>query len=142
MVTLTEEELKDAKRYGYSFNSKQVAQGPHFFNLRTMCECFGRALAKHVDFSETDGTARWLLDEDDKQFSYAFKDDLKITTDLQKAKEMHPPEEEVEVKEMEATFAEYTQDDFEPEMPEIEEREFDIELSTKEVALVATIRQD
>ena len=43
---------EDAMLYGYSFNSKQVAQGPTFFNLRIMCQALGRALRRHCDFSK------------------------------------------------------------------------------------------
>ena len=83
--------------HGYSFHSKQVAQGPHFFNLRSMCECFGRAVHRHITFAEESGDVKWLIDEDAASFSYAFKDDLKVTTDLEKARQMHAddaPEEE------------------------------------------------
>ena len=94
--------------YGYSFNSKRVAQGPTFFNLRIMCHCLGKALKRHIEFS---GGTFWLLDEleeakakglggDDKDqgeteradldqldFSYHFQDDLKIPTSEKKALE-------------------------------------------------------
>lgn len=61
-----------------------------------MCQCFGRAVMKHVDFSESaNNKICWFLDEmnqpeeeDVATFSYEFKDDLKITTDLAKAKLM------------------------------------------------------
>ena len=96
MATLEKEERDKIKKHGYSFNSKLVAQGPHFFNLRIMCQCFGRAVMKHVEFSESvENKICWFLDEmtqpeddDLASFSYEFKDDLKITTDLTKAKLM------------------------------------------------------
>ena len=40
-----------AINYGYSFNSKKVAMGPTYFNIRIICECLGRAIRKHIDFS-------------------------------------------------------------------------------------------
>lgn len=63
MVDLDKDEMDQVKKFGHSFGSKLVAQGPTFFNIRTMCECFGRALAKHIQFSEEDGEALWFLDE-------------------------------------------------------------------------------
>ena len=57
---LRKEERKEAQVYGYSFNSKQVAQGPTFFNLRIMCSCLGKAIRRHIDFSKNDN---WFLDE-------------------------------------------------------------------------------
>ena len=48
MVDLDKEEMEQVKKFGHSFGSKLVAQGPTFFNIRTMCECFGRALSKHI----------------------------------------------------------------------------------------------
>ena len=61
----------EAKNYGYSFNSKRVAQGPAFFNLRIMCHCLGKALKRHIEFSKGAGvksqhepeTVCWFLDE-------------------------------------------------------------------------------
>jgi hypothetical protein len=41
-------------------NSKKVAQGPTFFNLRIMCHCLGRAMRRHCDFSKD---TNWFLDE-------------------------------------------------------------------------------
>lgn len=94
--------------YGHSFNSKRVAQGPTFFNLRIMCHCLGKALRRHIEFS---GSDCWLLDEleeakakglggdgkdqgdteptspDQLDFSYRFRDDLKIPTSEKKALE-------------------------------------------------------
>ena len=131
--------------HGYSFHSKQVAQGPHFFNLRSMCECFGRAVHRHITFAEESGDVKWLIDEDAASFSYAFKDDLKVTTDLEKARQMHADDAPEEETASEAGLQQdpYSDDDFEPVIPEVEERDdLDIELSNQEVALVATIRQD
>ena len=92
---------KQAKLYGYSFNSKKVAQGPTFFNLRLMCQYLGIAIKRHIDFSRN---TFWFLDElnevkanekafgldktdvDDlemSRFSYQFQEDLKIPTDDQ-----------------------------------------------------------
>ena len=55
-------------KYGYSFNSKWVAQGPTFFNLRIMCMCLGKAMKRHIDFSKGTGLmghnkVYWFLDE-------------------------------------------------------------------------------
>jgi hypothetical protein len=47
-------------QYGFSFGSKKVASGPTFFNLRIMCECLGRAMRRHIDFSQSEF---WFLDE-------------------------------------------------------------------------------
>jgi hypothetical protein len=98
---------KDAKLYGYSFNSKQVAQGPAFFNLRIMCHCLGHAIKRHLDFSRN---TFWFLDElneakenekafglDEKDvedlamfdFSYKFHSDLKIPTNEDKEQSRH-----------------------------------------------------
>ena len=51
---------KEAMKYGYSFNSKKVAQGPTFFNLRLMCQYLGIAIKRHIDFSRN---TYWFLDE-------------------------------------------------------------------------------
>ena len=59
-----------------------------------MCECFGRAVMKHVEFSESSGDIRWFLDEDVANFTHDFKDNLKLTTDLKKAQAMRPQENE------------------------------------------------
>lgn len=88
--------------YGHSFNSKRVAVGPAFFNVRIVCDCLGKAIKRHIDFSQKE---YWFLDElnqakkekkallkqlEDSDaleesgtsaataFSYQFKDDLKI----------------------------------------------------------------
>ena len=61
---LVDKDQKDgAKLYGYSFNSKRMAQGPHFFNLRIMCHCLGAAVKRHIDFSR--GTFQFLDDLND-----------------------------------------------------------------------------
>jgi hypothetical protein len=80
---IDKESKHDAMLYGYSFNSKQVAQGPTFFNLRIMCHCLGRALRRHCDFSRD---VYNFLDElkegedlEESHFSYKFNDELKIT---------------------------------------------------------------
>ena len=98
---------------------------PAYFNLRIICDCLGRALRKHIDFSQTyNGTelvsTNWFLDElydakkkakqekrelkrelaqftgkeleesatsnatDITNFSYKFKDDLKISASKRK----------------------------------------------------------
>ena len=51
-----------------------------------MCECFGRAVHRHIMFAEESGDVKWLLDEDALSFSYAFRNVLKVTTDLEKAR--------------------------------------------------------
>lgn len=93
--------------YGYSFNSKKVSAGPTFFNLRLMCVCVGRAIRRHIEFSrgaEGSNGDNWLLDDlksqakqeakvgsalgsqrdterqENMDFTYNFKDELKITT--------------------------------------------------------------
>jgi len=98
----------EAFYYGYSFNSKRMAMGPAFFNIRIICDCLGRAIRRHIDFSQ----GRSFLDELNEAkkerkvlkkqmaeitnkkdpsledsgcsnvtaFSYQFKDELKITT--------------------------------------------------------------
>jgi len=48
---LSKEHQREAVNYGYSFNSKRVAQAPTFFNLRIMCHCLGKAMKRHIDFS-------------------------------------------------------------------------------------------
>ena len=98
---------------------------PAFFNLRIICDCLGRALRKHIDFSQTYNgselvSANFFLDElyeakkkakqekrelkrelaqftgkeleesatsnatDITNFSYKFKDDLKISASKRK----------------------------------------------------------
>ena len=81
----------DAMKYGYSFNSKYVAQGPTFFNLRIMCQCLGRALRRHCEFSKD---TYWFLDElkendelEESGFSYKFNSELKITATEEKIRE-------------------------------------------------------
>ena len=34
--------------------------GPSFFNLRLICDCIGRALRRHIDYSHSEF---WFLDE-------------------------------------------------------------------------------
>ena len=46
--------------YGFSFGSKKVNMGPGFLNLSVMCECLGRAIKKHLEFSK--GTYIFLED--------------------------------------------------------------------------------
>lgn len=48
---LEECEKQALKNFGYSFNSKKMAMGPAFFNLRLICDCLGRALRRHLDYS-------------------------------------------------------------------------------------------
>ena len=65
---IDQEDREDAMKYGYSFNSKKVAQGPTFFNLRIMCHCLGKAMKRHIDFSKGSGLMEhnkiyWFLDE-------------------------------------------------------------------------------
>lgn len=50
----------EAINYGFSFNSKKMAQGPAFFNLRIMCDCLGKAIMRHIDYSEGE---LWFLDQ-------------------------------------------------------------------------------
>lgn len=57
---LAKDKQQEAMNYGYSFNSKKVAQGPAFFNLRIMCHCLGKAMKRHIDFSNGE---HWFLDE-------------------------------------------------------------------------------
>jgi hypothetical protein len=98
---------------------------PAYFNLRIICDCLGRAIRKHIDFSQTYNgnelvSANWFLDElyeakkkakqekrelkrelavftgkeleesatsnatDITNFSYKFKDDLKISATKRK----------------------------------------------------------
>ena len=57
---LSKEHQREAMNYGYSFNSKRVAQAPTFFNLRIMCHCLGKAMKRHIDFSLG---VHWFLDE-------------------------------------------------------------------------------
>ena len=74
--------------YSTFFSLQDARQGASAGARASSC-----SLAKHVDFSESDGGVRWFLEEDSKAFSYAFKDDLKITTDLEKAREIHASDE-------------------------------------------------
>ena len=83
-----------------------MAMGPAFFNIRIMCDCLGRAMRRHMDFSQ----GHWFLDELNEAkkkrkmelraqrkaaestnieesttsnataFTYKFKDELKINT--------------------------------------------------------------
>ena len=48
----TMDEKKKEINNGFSFDSKKVAVAPMFFNLRIMCDCLGRALRRHIDFSQ------------------------------------------------------------------------------------------
>ena len=57
---LSKDDQKAAFLMGQSLNSKKVAQGPTFFNLRIMCHCLGRAMRRHCDFSQD---TLWFLDE-------------------------------------------------------------------------------
>ena len=50
----------EAFNAGHSFNSKKMAMGPAFFNLRIMCDCLGMAIKRHIDFSQN---KYWFLDE-------------------------------------------------------------------------------
>jgi len=95
----------EALAYGYSFNSKKMAQGPTFFNLRIMCHCLGLAVKRHLDFSRNtfsfldelnevkENERAFGLDKNDIEdleqsgFSYCFQDDLKIPTDDKKMAE-------------------------------------------------------
>ena len=54
------DEKKLAVEHGYSFGSKKVAMGPAFFNLRLICDCLGRALRRHMDYSYG---VFWFLDD-------------------------------------------------------------------------------
>lgn len=45
------DQLASAKGYGFSFDSKKVAMGPAFLNMRLMCVCLGRAIRRHLDFN-------------------------------------------------------------------------------------------
>jgi hypothetical protein len=103
---LNRDKHKEAIDYGFSFNSKKVAHGPAFFNLRVICDCLGKAVRRHIDFSEGE---LWFLDEkndlkkrrkkeannlydeledplieshlsDKTAFSYNFKEELKINS--------------------------------------------------------------
>jgi len=53
------EQKAEQCNYGYSFNSKRMAMGPAFFNIRIICDCVGRAIRRHMDFSK----GHWFLDE-------------------------------------------------------------------------------
>ena len=96
---LPRDQQLQALQYGHSFNSKKVHQGPTFFNLRLMCVCVGRAIHRHIEFSRgANGGDNWLLDDlkadqqresinntasskpDQMDFTYNFKEQLKITT--------------------------------------------------------------
>lgn len=45
---------------GHSFDSKKMAMGPAFFNLRLICDCLGRALRRHIEYSQG---VFWFLDQ-------------------------------------------------------------------------------
>ena len=53
------EQKAEQLHHGHSFNSKRMAMGPAFFNIRIICDCVGRALRRHMDFSQ----GHWFLDE-------------------------------------------------------------------------------
>jgi hypothetical protein len=48
---LSPNQRSEMMNYGLSFNSKKVAMGPSFFNVRIMCDCLGKAIKRHIDFS-------------------------------------------------------------------------------------------
>jgi len=81
--------------------------GPAFFNMRIICDCLGKAIRRHIDFSEGE---YWFLDDKKEakkeikhqmqnldladsadsgitQFSYQFKEELKIKEKSDKNKE-------------------------------------------------------
>lgn len=99
LVTMTEK--RKAMDYGYSFGSKRMAMAPTFFNLRLICDCLGRAMRRHMDYSygvfwflEDLARAKKILKKQKNgedvdplaesgashvtAFSYNFKDDLKL----------------------------------------------------------------
>ena len=47
-------EHQGAWAHGYSFNSKKMAMAPVFFNVRLICDCVGRAIKRHIEFSHQD----------------------------------------------------------------------------------------
>jgi hypothetical protein len=57
---LSPDQRNEAMDYGFSFNSKKMAMGPAFFNVRIICDCLGKALRRHIDFSQNEF---WFLDE-------------------------------------------------------------------------------
>jgi len=57
---LSREKKTDAMDYGFSFDSKKIAMGPGFFNLRIICDCLGKAIRRHIDYSEGE---LWFLDD-------------------------------------------------------------------------------
>lgn len=61
---LTQPLLDDLERHqalniGCSFNSKKMAMGPAFFNLRLICDCLGRAVRRHIEYSQG---RYWFID--------------------------------------------------------------------------------
>ena len=89
---LTKDQKAEAVGLGHSYGSKKVAMGPTFFNLRIVCECLGRALRRHLEFSFG---VFWFLDDRARaralskgegeahgsaktQFSYKFDEALKL----------------------------------------------------------------
>ena len=64
---LDKETKYDAFAHGYSFGSKKMAMAPAFFNLRIICDCLGRAIRRHIDFSQPtlngEEVTCWFLDE-------------------------------------------------------------------------------
>ena len=109
----------EAMKYGFSFDSKKVAQGPTFFNLRIMCHCLGIAMRRHLDFSR----GFWFLDdltketEEPANFSYKFKKDLKLEPRNNDSEEEEESDDDIEEREVE-------------------------ELDCKEIDLVDQIRKD
>ena len=73
------------KTYQYPYQTGLT----HFFNLRIMCLCLGRALRRHCDFSKD--TYYFLDDlqelENEANFTYKFNSELKITSNGQKIKD-------------------------------------------------------
>ena len=68
------EEHQDVWRHGYSFNSKKMAMAPVFFNVRMICDCVGRAIRRHIEFSHRDCLEH--PDEESKE-PYWFLDQMK-----------------------------------------------------------------
>ena len=80
--------------------------GPTFFNLRIICDCLGRAIRRHIDYSQG---VFWFLDDltrakkalkmdiaesggsDVTAFSYHFKEELKLT--IGKARKINDDED-------------------------------------------------
>lgn len=88
-----------AVELGYSYGSKKMAMGPTFFNLRIVCECLGRALRRHLEFSfgvfwflddraqaraitRGQGEGEAVHDSAKTQFSYKFEDALKLNQEV------------------------------------------------------------